>query len=108
MKQHMVVLIQSGGELYDHQYRRRGLGEAGDGVLYLYPTQTADEWNGAFSGKKELYFTNSVDEAQFLAKYLCGKYPGNRYVVASAAFLYQSTPGPVVGAQFSEKGVLPL
>lgn len=108
MKQHMVVLVHNGGELYDHQYRRRTLGETGDGLLYLYPTQTAEEWNGSVSSKKEVYFTNSVDEAQHLAKFLCERYPGNQYIVASAAFLYQSTPGPVVAAQFSEKGVLPL
>lgn len=108
MKQHMVVLVHNGGELYDHQYRRRTLGEVGDGLLYMYPTQVADEWNGTVSNKKEIYFTNSVEEGQALAKHLCEKYPGNQYIVASAAFLYQSTPGPVVGAQFSEKGVLPL
>lgn len=108
MKQHMVVLSHNGGELYDHQYRRRTLGDAGDGILYLHPTQNADDWNGSVSGKKEVYFTNSQVEAQHLAKFLCERYPGNQYIVASAAFLYQSTPGPVVGAQFSEKGILPL
>lgn len=104
MKRHYV--IKADEREYDLHYRRRDLGELGDGLAYVH-IQDDTEWTGAFDADTKVYATNSEYEAEKLAQHLSAKFAPNKYIVCSAISVYQAEVGPVKAAKFSDKGLLP-
>lgn len=54
-----------------------------------------------------LWFTDTMEAAEILAKELARKFPGNEYVAFKSEFVFKAPPGEVTKSQFTSKGLLP-
>lgn len=101
------LVIKDANTEYDFLYRRRGLGDLGDGVAYVH-LQDETQWHGDFNEDTKVYGTNSQTEAEQLAQHLCAKFPTNKYMVCEVSMVYQTEVGPIKAAKFSDKGLMPV
>ena len=55
----------------------------------------------------DIYYTDSLESAQHMAKQLATRNPGNRYMVASGVNLYECKAAPVIASRWTDAGLLP-
>ena len=102
MKQFVVVRI---GELLDMripnwigvQHHRFG--------FWQFQRESSD--GGGMSRDHDMYFTESLESAQCLAKELAKKNPGTQYMVAAGSDVYECKAAPVMSARWTAAGLLP-
>ncbi len=78
-------------------------------IIYSMMLQesTAD-YGGEINNKSNYYQVRNRADAEALANYLAQRYPGTSWTVAQCTTVYQSEPGPVTAAQFTEQGLMPV
>jgi hypothetical protein len=101
MKQYTVVGLNP-NDLYDIGGPRE--------ARHTYWTHTQYEKDsnpGNYDGKVKLYFCDTEVAANALAAYLATKAPNIYWMASKNLTSYQSAPGPVKKAAFTEQGLLP-
>lgn len=103
MNQYFVIQIRD--ECQPIAYRNMQRGERDQGVATIYAHNEAT-W-GEITRNSSIFSTDTLTEAQQLAKFLCARYVGNKYIICTANSMYFTDPGTVQVANFTEHGLLP-
>jgi hypothetical protein len=103
MKAWCVVKLDM-GSLYDMGVPNVARGA----VTYAYAAvQNKSERAHDFDGNHSVYFTDTAEAAEIVAKYLAERNPTSTWVVAKNTCGFKTSPGPVSKGVFSDKGYFP-
>lgn len=102
MKQFVVVKI---GDLLDMRNPQWRGDDNGRFVYWQYQPESMH--GGELSRDHQVYFTDTLEAAQHMAKRLAEVNVGCRYMACEGSFLFECKAAPVMASKWSKAGLLP-